>query len=178
MTSQLAFVYLAARSAKPTAARLGEALENLFYRYGWNAGLDDSAFGKASRILRAKEEIEEFLAMASPLRATRQSPDANLTTEEVIALAGPRTRSSTAAASTTRHSRASRAPEQPRFLEQHRRAPRDDLLENTCVSITRVCAVRLWGVIARADRAGQQVQGHANQLDPSSSVHWRSPPRH
>ncbi len=91
MTGQLAFVYLALRDlAEPLLRRVSspEALENLFYRYGWNAGLDDSAFGKASRILRAKEEIEEFLAMAGPLRTRLdQSPDANLTTEEVIALA-------------------------------------------------------------------------------------------
>ena len=71
MTSQLAALILPLRSLfEPLLDRISslEALEYLFYRYGWRVTLDDNAFGAISDALRAKTALEDLIAIAGPLQ--------------------------------------------------------------------------------------------------------------
>jgi hypothetical protein len=89
MTSQLAALILPLRSLfEPLLDRIStlEALEYLFYRYGWRVTLDDTAFAVISDGLRAKAALEDLVAIAGPLQQ-KLDGDAELTGDDVASLA-------------------------------------------------------------------------------------------
>jgi hypothetical protein len=89
MTSQLAALILPLRSLfEPLLDRISslEALEYLFYRYGWRVSLDDTAFAAISDALRAKTALEDLVAIAGPLQE-KLDTDAALTGDDVASLA-------------------------------------------------------------------------------------------
>src|SRR6188768_2351442 len=66
-----------------------EELEYLFYSYGRRVELDDTAFAALSAAAAAKGAVEDFLAVAAPLRQRLAEGAANsLSTSDVAALAG------------------------------------------------------------------------------------------
>ena len=89
MTSQLAALILPLRSLfEPLLDRISslEALEYLFYRYGWRVTLDDTAFAAISDGLHAKTALEELVAIAGPLQQ-KLDTDAALSGDDVASLA-------------------------------------------------------------------------------------------
>lgn len=89
MTSQLAALILPLRSLfEPLLDRIStlEALEYLFYRYGWRVTLDETAFAAISDALRAKTALEDLIAIAGPLQQ-KLDTDAALTGDDVASLA-------------------------------------------------------------------------------------------
>ncbi len=125
MTSQLAALILPLRSLfEPLLDRISslEALEYLFYRYGWRVTLDDTAFAAISDALRAKTALEDLIAIAGPLQQ-KLDTDAALTGDDV-AVAGAGARRARAGRRSFRgggHGGPAAAAERRRILAEHRR---------------------------------------------------------
>jgi hypothetical protein len=64
-----------------------EELEFLFSRYGWRVELDDTVFAALSEGLTAKDAVEEFVAVAGPLREQLAGGATSLGPDDVEALA-------------------------------------------------------------------------------------------
>jgi hypothetical protein len=64
-----------------------EDLEFLFSRYGWRVELDDTAFAALSEGLAAKDAVQDFLAVATPLRQQLAGGATSLGPDDVAALA-------------------------------------------------------------------------------------------
>src|ERR1700704_3236202 len=91
MTDEFTDIYLALSDlAAPLGARLAnaEALEYLFYRYGWDVALDEPTFGRLGGALGLVAPLEQLLGAADALRQKRAAaPDATLDLQDVATLA-------------------------------------------------------------------------------------------
>lgn len=76
MSTELTALYLALLDfIEPLRARLADrdALEYLFYRYGWNATMDDAAFARFRQEATVIAPVEQFTQLAEALRAKLQA---------------------------------------------------------------------------------------------------------
>ena len=91
MIDQLGYVYLSLRDfADPLLRRLSsmEALEFLFYRYGWNINLDVAVFTKLNQVLAIRSPLDAFLAAADTIRQKLEdNADAGISSSDVVLLA-------------------------------------------------------------------------------------------
>ena len=63
-------------------------MEYLFYRYGWDAPVDDTLFEKINQVISIKKLLEECIQLADTLQDKLDSDqDAFLTTAEILTLA-------------------------------------------------------------------------------------------
>jgi hypothetical protein len=89
--NQLATLFLAVRSlVEPLLKSFGslEALEYLFYRYGWRVSLDDAAFGQVNQVMGTTAAAEKLAQVADPLQQRLDAdPGASLSLTEVAQLA-------------------------------------------------------------------------------------------
>src|SRR5947207_8108720 len=90
MGNQLTELYLALLDfVEPLRRRLTgpEALEYLFYRYGWNAAMDDAAFARIQQVAGVITPLNNFIQVAEPLRQQLEAnPDAQLGAADALAL--------------------------------------------------------------------------------------------
>jgi hypothetical protein len=90
MNNQLASLFLAVRDfIKPLLDGFNslEALEYLFYRYGWRVSLDDVAFGQVSQVVGIGAAAQKFLQVADPLEQRLDAdPGASLSLAELAQL--------------------------------------------------------------------------------------------
>jgi hypothetical protein len=91
MTTPLVSIYLALKDlAEPVLTRVSglEALEYLFYRYGWNVVLDDPTFAQIDQALAFKAPLMQFLQTAEAIeQKLAANPDADLSADDVASLA-------------------------------------------------------------------------------------------
>ena len=91
MTDHLGHVYLSLKDlAEPLMQRLGtvEALEYLFYRYGWSVNLTDAVFARLNQVLSARTALNQFFETASTVEARLdQNPEAGISGADVVLLA-------------------------------------------------------------------------------------------
>ena len=89
MGNQLTELYLALLDfVEPLRRRLTgpEALEYLFYRYGWNAAMDDAAFARIQQVAGVITPLNNFIQVAEPLRQQLEAnPDAQLGAADALA---------------------------------------------------------------------------------------------
>jgi hypothetical protein len=95
MASQLTEIYLALLDfVDPLRRRIEapESLEYLFSRYGWNATMDEAAFGRVREAAAFIAPLEHFLQTAEPLRQKLAADGAaGLAPSEIIDLVGSAT---------------------------------------------------------------------------------------
>lgn len=90
MSTELTALYLALLDfIEPLRTRLADrdALEYLFYRYGWNATMDDAAFARFRQSATVIAPVEQFTQTAEALRAKLQA-GTGLDPGDVEAVAG------------------------------------------------------------------------------------------
>ena len=91
MKNQLTSLYFSLRDfVEPLRVKVSslEALEYLFYRYGWEISLDEATFNKVNQGLALKIALEQFLSVVGPLQQKLDdTPDSSLSVEDVAKIA-------------------------------------------------------------------------------------------
>jgi len=91
MINQLGYLYLSLRDlADPLLQKLAsvEALEFLFYRYGWAVNLSDAVYTRLSQVLPVKTSLEQFLSAAAAVqRKLDEDPESGPSPADIASLA-------------------------------------------------------------------------------------------
>jgi hypothetical protein len=91
VTNQLSYLYLTFRNfIKPLYDDFSslEGLECLFYRYGWNIGLEDAVFEQVNQLIGLKPVLEQLFTQADALeQKIATDPDYSLSTQDIEGIA-------------------------------------------------------------------------------------------
>src|SRR5258708_1495417 len=91
MTNQLSYLYLAFRNFIKLLYddfSSVEGLECLFYRYGWNIGLEDAVFEQVNQLIGLKPVLEQLFTQADALeQKIATDPDYSLSAQDIEGIA-------------------------------------------------------------------------------------------